>query len=176
MIPLALGCLCFGLSAVTCGSPCVLLRSQRINTSLQIETSTRTIHNHILSLFRGGDVHSVFVLSNKSPASPRSICTSMNMHTHWNKVRKHSLDCTCFSFPHQLFATLHTAKEEMPRGPNSLFSFVILFPVSTTSYSMTSLFFLDLCFHDRRIRGGNPCAVNHMTSSHCQDIQRQIDH
>lgn len=54
-------CQCFGLSVVPCGRLRVLLRSQRINIALQIETFTRTILNHILCLFCGGDPHYVFV-------------------------------------------------------------------------------------------------------------------
>lgn len=51
LLPLSCLCQCFGLFVVTCGSLCTLLRSQRVNTLLQIETSTRTIHNHILRSF-----------------------------------------------------------------------------------------------------------------------------
>lgn len=164
---------------------CVLLRSHRINTPLQIETFTRTIPNHILSLFCGGDPHCVFVFSNMSPAPPRCTCTIMHKyayaniaHTHWHEVHKHSLDCPCYSFPHQILAIIHMAKEDMPCAPKSISSFVILFPVSTICYSMIMivLFFSRFVFSWKADYDGNPCAVNHMTSSCCRATEAQIDH
>lgn len=137
-----LSCLCFGLSVVTCGSLRVLLRSVRINTPLQIEAFTRTIHDHILCLFCGSDTRCVFVwtqmcLYNKS-------CMKTYTYAPIHIVYKHSLESLYISLPRQGFTTLHTAEEGMPCGPKSISSSLILFPTSAICHSIMislSLFF-----------------------------------
>lgn len=82
-------------------------------------------------------------------------------------------------FSHQVFFTiLHMAKEEVSCGEiqSSLLSSCFQYPPFVIPWSWSSTFLLDLCFHDGRIRRGNPSAVNHMTSSYCQVTEAQIDH
>ena len=126
LLALSCPCQCFGLSVATCGSLRVPLRSQRINTPLQIETSTRTIHNHILCLFCGGDAGCVCVCvcvrvltvaqTHSDVLKQQSI---LRTHSHAHRICKDSLDSLCFSRTRRVFAALHNRQRKKRKSVSS---------------------------------------------------------